>query len=508
VKDRSSIFTRVSKFLFILPLFVGTSLAATPDNAVIQWDEATLQSIRDTHPAPTVAARALAITHTCMFDAWAAYDEAALATVGGGRLRRPASERTAANKAKAISVAAYRCLSDLFPSEVVQYDLLMSRLGYIADRNMSSKKNRATPEGIGTLAAAAILRARHRDGSNQLGDLHPGAYSDNTGYRPVNDPDRLVSPDRWQPLRVPDGHGGYRVQKYTTPQWGQVKPFALTSGSQFRPSPPISFFSQREEYERQAQELLEISASLTDEQRMIGEYWADGPTSELPPGVWCVMAQFISARDHHTLNEDVKMFFLLSNALLDASIAAWDAKRAYDSVRPITAIHYLFANKTVRGWAGLGLGIQDMEGRRWRPYQPLVMVTPPFPEFVSGHSTFSAAAAEILRRFTGSDVFGYSATLDPGSSRVEPGTFPEQPVTLSWSTFSEAADQAGMSRRYCGIHFRAGDLAGRKLGRQVGIQVWERGQHYVFGVSDRSRQSRLRIGIDQSHQTKVGKDLR
>lgn len=146
-------------------------------------------------------------------------------------------------------------------------------------------------------------------------------------------------------------------------------------------------------------------------------------------------------------------------------------------------------------------------GQPLAPYQPVVMVTPPFPEFVSGHSTFSAAAAEILRRFTGSDAFGYSVTLDPGSSRVESATFPEHAITLSWSTFTEAADQAGMSRRYCGIHFRNGDLAGRKLGRQVGIQVWEKAQHYVLGSSGQSRQSRVRPGTGQSHEAEIGREL-
>lgn len=422
-----------------------------------------------------------------MFDAWAVYDQDAISTVVASRSRRPVFERTEDNKKKAISFAAYRCLTDLFPSQINQYGRLMKELGYAPDH---TKKGPSTPESIGSLAAASVLRVRHHDGSNQLGDLQPGAYSDYTGYAPVNDPDHIVNPDHWQPLRVPDGHGGYFIQKFTTPQWAWVKPFALTSGSQYRPAPPLSFFSQRSEYERQAQELLDISAALTDEQRMIGEYWADGPDMESPPGLWCRLAQFVSARDRHSMDDDVKMFFILSNALLDASIAAWDAKRAYDSVRPITAIHFLTAGKTIRAWAGVGLGIRLVDGANWRPYQPAVVITPPFPEFVSGHSTFSSAGAEILRRLTGSDAFGYSVTMEPGSSRVEPGTFPARPITLSWNTFSEAADQAGISRRYCGIHFRDADLAGRKLGRQVAVQAWERAQRYIFGDSDSTRQLR------------------
>jgi uncharacterized protein DUF6851 len=84
-----------------------------------------------------------------------------------------------------------------------------------------------TIRDMGSLAATSVLRIRHHDGSNQLGNLHPGAYSDYTGYVPINDPDHIANPDHWQPLLVPDGHGGYFVQKFSTPQWGRVKPFAL-----------------------------------------------------------------------------------------------------------------------------------------------------------------------------------------------------------------------------------------------------------------------------------------
>jgi hypothetical protein len=99
---------------------------------------------------------------------------------------------------------------------------------------------------------------------------------------------------------------------------------------------------------------------------------------------------------------------------------------------------------------------------------------------VSGHSTFSAAAAEILKRFTGGDVFGASVTIAQGALGVEPG-MPAQPVTLSWPTFSAAADEAGLSRRYGGIHFEDGDLEGRKLGRAVGALAWEKAVGFIRG---------------------------
>src|SRR5438552_7348948 len=126
---------------------------------------------------------------------------------------------------------------------------------------------------------------------------------------------------------------------------------------------------------------------------------------------------------------------------------AWAAKTVYDSGRPYTAIHYLFKGKKVRAWAGPFRGTQEIDGGDWQPYQAATVVTPPFPEYISGHSTFSAAGAEILKRFTGSDAFGASVTVPAGSSRFEPGTTPARDVTLSWATFTAAADQAGLSRR-------------------------------------------------------------
>jgi hypothetical protein len=122
-----------------------------------------------------------------------------------------------------------------------------------------------------------------------------------------------------------------------------------------------------------------------------------------------------------------------------------------------------------------------MAGRDWQPYQPATMPTPPFPDYVSGHSAFSAAAAAILMRFTASDVFGMAVTLPAGSSQLEPGLTPKADVTLSWATFTDAADEAGLSRRLGGIHFRRADLAGRELGRKVAAEVWTKTLHH-FGA--------------------------
>ena len=115
-----------------------------------------------------------------------------------------------------------------------------------------------------------------------------------------------------------------------------------------------------------------------------------------------------------------------------------------------------------------------MDGADWLPYQPASFPTPPFPEFISGHSTFSAAAATVLELFTGRNRFGASVTFAPGTSAIEPGITPAIPVVLYWDTFTDAANQAGMSRRYGGIHFKAADLTGRAVGKVVGFQAWQK----------------------------------
>lgn len=273
--DRNQRLNRHKHFPSLLPLGVAaigiffSSSAKAADftldkttNDVILWNKTALQAIRDTRPGPTVVARNLAILHTGVYDAWSAYDPVAIGTQLGGTLRRPEQERTLDNKNKAISYAAYRTLVDLFPSEVTKFNNVMTSLGY--DPTNTSTET-STAIGIGNVAAKALLDFRHYDGSNQLGDLHPGAYSDYTGYTPVNTPDTINDPNRWQPLRVPDGKGGFVVQKFFTPQWGQVMPFALESGSQLRPTVgPKTLTSDPEGYKKQAQEILDISANLDD----------------------------------------------------------------------------------------------------------------------------------------------------------------------------------------------------------------------------------------------------
>ncbi|HZI37040.1 MAG TPA: vanadium-dependent haloperoxidase, partial [Acidimicrobiia bacterium] len=224
-------------------------------------------------------------------------------------------------------------------------------------------------------------------------------------------------------------------------------------------------------------EMVELSAGLTDEQKVIAEYWADGAGSELPPGHWMRFGEFCSRRDALGVDSDVKLFFLLANAMLDASIAAWDRKVRFDSIRPISLVRHTYAGRTIRAWGGPHQGPRDIDGAAWKPYLP----TPPFAEYPSGHSTFSAAGAGVLNLFTGRGDFGATVVVPAGASHVEPGAVPAKEVVLHWPTFDDAADQAAFSRRLGGIHFASGDVGGRLVGRRVAARVVARGRDLFAG---------------------------
>ena len=416
--------TRFLVTVFTLACLLSSCLAgissATDDGVVLQWNNATLQAVRNTGFPPMRVARGLAIVHTCMYDAWAAYDPVAVGIQLGDSLRRPIDEHTQANKEKAVSFAAYRALVDLFPGQQsTLFDPLMSSFGYDPS---DTTTDTSTPQGIGNVACAAVIEFRHADGSNQLGDINGGApYSDYTGYAPVNDPFQISDPNRWQPLLTSGG----TAQVFLAPHWGLVTPFALTSADELRPKSPAQFGTNA--YEQQAREIIDLSSKLNDRTKAVAVYWADSPNTETPPGHWNLFAQFVSHRDAHTLDEDVKMFFILGNTLLDVSISIWECKRFYDYIRPISAVRYLFTGQQIQAWGGPGQGTQTISGENFRSYIP----TPPFAEYTSGHSAFSSGSAEVLRLFTGSDALGASFTVLAGSSFVEPGFAPIESVTLS-----------------------------------------------------------------------------
>ena len=507
------------------------------DNVILKWDEQLLSVIR-AYPGktgPTITARAIGILHTATYDAWAYYDATAVDTRQNLRPpppapspRRPAIERTPENKSRAISFAAYRVLTDLFPPDKFPSaqatatspaystpDVLLTGqppkyLGY-------SLADNSSPAQVGTAAADAVLAYRHDDNSNQLGDLNGGApYSDYTGYPPKNTWDTLPYPGHWQPLCVltPAGVAAWKLnnsmpllpqppadcplppatgsnyvrQVPLTPQWGTVKGFALNPATQMpphlsEPSLPGPPMAPDGSYDPTETDLaLSDTSNLDAVKKAKAEYWADGPNSEFPPGHSMVFAQAISRMQAHTLDQDVKLFFMLGNAEMDASISAWKLKYKYDCVRVITAIRKRYEGQQITSWLGPNKGYGKVSGEKWLPYQALNVVTPPFPEYVSGHSTFTAAGRTILGGFEGSDKFNAQVVVQAGSSRFEANT-PATDITLTWKTLTAAADEAGWSRRWGGIHFKSGDEHGRLLGKVVASDVWDKAQTYFNGTA-------------------------
>ena len=265
--------------------------------------------------------------------------------------------------------------------------------------------------------------------------------------------------------------------------------------------------------------------------RVLAEFWADGPHSETPPGHWNTIANGVSdqlgANKHingvgpavDDLQWDVKMYFALNGAIGDAAIAAWDNKRQVDYTRPISMIrsmaalgqssdpaqpHYnanglplqpglveLVTSATsaaggrhagltpgtiaVHAWAGpstdgTAAGVAWIEGEDWLPYQATNFVTPAFPGYMSGHSAFSRAAAEVLTAYTGSEYFpgGKSGFVFPMGAGLNNEDGPTTDMALQWATYFDASDEAGLSRLYGGIHVRADDFDGRVLGSYIG----------------------------------------
>lgn len=270
--------------------------------------------------------------------------------------------------------------------------------------------------------------------------------------------------------------------------------------------------------------------------RAIAEYWADGPDSETPPGHWNKLANDVS--DHPDLqrrfkgegNEldrlewDVKLYFALNAALHDAAVAAWDCKSFYDYVRPISTIRYLsglgelpetpgliekitksssapgerhalllasgaeIGDTAIRVWGGEPADLNEATGNQWilgedwLAYQRATFVTPAFAGYVSGHSTFSRAGAEVLSAFTGDSYFpgGMGSHFVPaGSLEFEFG--PSEDLSLQWATYFDAADEAGLSRLYGGIHFPVDDGPGRIMGSTAGIQSMNLVESYFDG---------------------------
>jgi hypothetical protein len=285
---------------------------------------------------------------------------------------------------------------------------------------------------------------------------------------------------------------------------------------------------------------------LSDYARVLAEYWADGPDSETPPGHWFVILNYVSDHPLlekrfkgegsilSDLEWDVKLYLIMGGAMHDSAVTAWGIKGYYDYTRPISTIRYMAAkgqstDPTLANFDAQGLplidslievievgdplagaanenvgelkvfawkgpdyiedptvdiaGVDWILAKRWWPYQRSTFVTPPFAGYVSGHSTFSRAAAEVLTFATGDAFFPGGM----GTFEVEQDTFlffekgPSEPFTLQWATYRDASDQTSLSRIWGGIHPPVDDVPGRKLGEQIAIGAFDLGEAYFNG---------------------------
>ncbi len=440
-----------------LPWLAAPARAAGP-SVVTAWSRTTINAFASTFTGPTVAARGLSMVFEAIYNAWACYGDAARFTLPGMGVR-PANQWRDDYKSIAISHAAHRVLLNLYPSEAATFDSALAAV--LAGLPVAGPEGMAAAQ-TGQLAASLLVQSRIHDGANQA-----DGYRDTTGYMPVNTPDQIVDPARWQPLRLTSSTGVTTVQEFLTPHWGLVRPFALTSGSQYRPS-----LSPRLPTAAEIQEILYLSANLNDAQKCQVDFFANNPGSVTPPGQWMQIAELVSTHDGNSLDRDVMLFSLVAQAMLDASIAAWESKRYHDSVRCITTIRQLYQGQMIEGWLGVGKGRGMLPGELWHPYQRTSNSSPNFAEFVSGHSTFSGAAAGVIAGFRG-DRLPVSFTVAANGIRFDPSV-PAAPVTFKYKGVSEIAAAAGYSRRLGGIHFVRGDMAGRKLGADVAKAVLKR----------------------------------
>ncbi len=383
---------------------------------VIYWNQVLLESVRDEGTPPPAASRKMAITHIAMYDAVNSIVQSHEPYLFFEPMPADLPQDAA------VAAAAYYTLIAMFPQYQYQYeDELAERLSLIADG-----ADRDTAVWLGQTAAAQILAERASDpnGTEFPGSLPP------------------AGPGVWKPTLPANG-------SYLLPGWAVMAPFAMHFPDQFRRSGPPRLTSG--EYTRDFNRVKsigsQISTTRTVDQTEIALFWADGPGTATPPGHWNEIAQEAATQRELPCAESARLFALLNITLADAAIVAWDMK--FDSYlwRPITAIRE----------ADLDGNSKTQRDTTWKP----LINTPPFPSYVSGHSTFSGSAAALLKRFFGTDRVAFTTSSDG-----TPGVF------RSFNSFSSAAAEAGQSRIYGGIHFDFDDKDGQEAGKQLADYVY------------------------------------
>ncbi len=394
----------------------GAALAVSAPVAadvITDWNAHALNAIVAGPTPPPAASRALAMVHTAVFDAVNSID----GSYRGYRYRTTQPIDGALRDAAAVT-AAHGVLVGLFPAQA-------GALNTLRDNSLASLPvgGRAAGEAVGSDIASRVLAGRAADGSTAT-----------SSYQPTDPP----VPGRWQ--RTPPGN-----LAPLAPQWGGVTPFALTSGNQFRPPAPPALNTP--EYTAAYNEVKNLGratgSTRTAEQTDIARAWAFGSGTITPPGSWNRIAEQVLPGSM-SLVDRARAYAMLNVAMADAAIACWEAKYLYDYWRPITAI-VNGDNDTNNDTVG---------DAAWTS----LLTTPNFPAYTSGHSTFSRAGATILANILGTDSINIMFQGDAG-------------IVRHLTSLDAAANEAGISRIYGGIHFSFDNTAGQDCGLQVGNWV-------------------------------------
>ncbi|MBL0926377.1 MAG: vanadium-dependent haloperoxidase [Phycisphaerales bacterium] len=391
-------------------------------DVVTDWNDVLLNAIKAESVPPPRASRAMAIMSTAVFDTLNSFDQQYLP------YRLQNAVPLGADRRAAAAAAAHRVLSQLFPGQQAAFDTALA--GSLS----------GVPGGSSNPGVAMGRSIGDNFYWNRVSD---GASTAQTPYTPGSNP------------------GDYNPGAATAllPGWGNVHCFSMNSGSQFRRSGPPALTSQA--YTDAFNDVKSLGratgSSRTPDQTNIALFWAANAGTVTPPGMWVQIASQIGQARGQSDMQNARMFAILGASLADAAITSWDMKYTFNSWRPIAAI---------RG-ADTDGNPDTLADAAWSPLIP----TPPHPDYTSGHSTFSAAAARALGLFFGTDTVSFGLT-----SRY---TFPDTSfvdITRSFTSLQAAAEEAGRSRIYGGIHFQYANEAGLASGADVGD--WTYGHYF------------------------------
>ncbi len=395
---------------------------------------------------PTESARLIAILSTAMYDTWAMADARAHGLSVGARqfAIAPSGRETLSIMAHAV-----RALMRGERTRTNQIDAFIQRLG---------------ASGNATTITSA----------DEIANLVARFYADDRADQAVRE--FLIPRPRltdWLPIETPDG----RTQRALTPAWGNVRAFAVAGPARLRAPPPPR---DAETFNAMIDDLINVSANLTDEQKATAEYWV--PWGGWPASHMMRLTADLADQRGLDFDETVKLLFLAAMSQLDAGIVSWETKYAYAYARPVTAIRAR-GDVLIRAWTPRG--VREMRARDFDPYLP----TPPFPAYTSGHALFTAAWARVMELSTGSSAYGLTVRV----TRLERELRDlENPVTLEYPTFMSAADASGISRIYGGIHWRIDDTEGKLQGAAVGDAVFDRAQTLFDGTQAAPRPTGMR----------------